>query len=200
MIYSACIIHAAEGDFAWAWGFGQPGQNLADIGYDVFVDSTGNVYTTGSFQGTVDFDPGSVTFNLTSNGAHDIYISKLDSSGNLVWARAMGGNLRDGGSSIFVDSSGNVYTIGSSRSSVDFDPGPGTQRLPQVSKNLTVSGVCWPISSGCFTVFAPGFGHPIAQSVATQRIIFVARHLHWSRVSGGILNEFPLSEPPYNPA
>jgi len=55
-------------------------------GYSVAVDSSGNVYTTGYFEGTVDFDPGAGTTNLTSNGNYDVFVSKLDSSGNLVWA------------------------------------------------------------------------------------------------------------------
>jgi hypothetical protein len=58
------------------------------------VDSAGNVYTTGYFQGTVDFDPGAGTVNLSSAGSDDIFVQKLDASGNLVWARGMGGTMQ----------------------------------------------------------------------------------------------------------
>ena len=61
----------------------------------------------------MDFDPDVGTFNLTSSGAVTIFIvSKLDSNGNLVWARAMGGTSDDRGQAVSVDSSGNVYTTG----------------------------------------------------------------------------------------
>ena len=62
-----------------------------DYGRSVAVDSSGNVYTTGYFSGTSEFDPGSGTSDLTSNGDEDVFVSKLDSSGYLVWAKNLGG-------------------------------------------------------------------------------------------------------------
>ena len=56
------------------------GGTSTDMSHSVAVDSSGNVYTTGYFAGTVDFDPGSGTTNLTSNGNQDGFVSKLDSS------------------------------------------------------------------------------------------------------------------------
>jgi hypothetical protein len=44
-------------------------------------------YTIGGFSGTVDFNPGSGIYNLTSIGDHDIFVSKLDSAGNFIWAK-----------------------------------------------------------------------------------------------------------------
>jgi hypothetical protein len=60
------------------------GGTNVDQGIDVALDSAGNVYTTGFFLGTVDFDPGAGTFNLTSAGSGDLFVSKLDASGNFV--------------------------------------------------------------------------------------------------------------------
>ena len=75
-------------NFEWAKGIGGSG---LDSGLSLAIDSEGNVYTTGSFQGTADFDPGAGTFNLTSAGETDIFISKLDSQGNFEWAKNFGG-------------------------------------------------------------------------------------------------------------
>ncbi|MBT5207449.1 MAG: hypothetical protein HOM00_10215, partial [Acidimicrobiaceae bacterium] len=116
------------------------GGTNADYGYSVAVDSSGNVYTTGYFNGTVDFDPGAGTANLTSNGYKDVFVSKLDSSGNYVWAKNFGGTGNDMGYSVAVDSSGNVYTTGYFTGTVDFDPGAGTTNLvPNGSSDAFVS-------------------------------------------------------------
>jgi len=127
--------NAADGDFVWAKRMG--GTN-GDYGYEIAVDGAGNVYITGSFRGTADFDPGAGTFNLTAAGSGDIFVSKLDVNGDFVWAKAMGGTDYDFGYGVAADGAGNVYTTGSFQETVDFDPGAGTF-------NLTAAG-----SSGIF--------------------------------------------------
>ena len=116
----------ADGNLLWAVSMGGI---ATDIGHSIITDVAGNVYTTGGFNWTVDFDPGADTHNLTSTGYYDIFIQKLDPNGNLIWARSMGGTSSDYGYSITTDALGNVYTIGTFRDIVDFDPGAGTFNL-----------------------------------------------------------------------
>src|SRR5690349_5759017 len=63
----------ASGNFLWAKNLGGGG---ADYSFSLCLDDAANVYTCGNFIGTADFDPGAATFNLTSNGLTDIFISK----------------------------------------------------------------------------------------------------------------------------
>ena len=118
-----------SGNFVWAKSMG--GTDY-DVGYSIALDASSNVYTTGYFQGTADFDPGTGTFNLTSTGSEDIFISKLDASGNFVYTKSMGGTGTDHGHSIAIDASGNVYTTGYFYDIADFDPGTGTFNLTSV--------------------------------------------------------------------
>ena len=121
----------STGSFIWAKSFG----NISvEKGLDITLDNSGNIYAVGQFTGTVDFDPGPGVFNLNSNGDYDLFICKLTSSGNLVWAKSMGALGVDLGGSIAVDDLNNVYTTGYFQSTVDFDPGPGVH-------NLTASGM-----------------------------------------------------------
>ena len=116
----------SAGNFVWAK---QMGGGSGDFAVAVAVDGSGNVYTTGFFFGTADFDPGAPTFNLTSAGGRDIFVSKLDSAGNFVWAKRMGGVSFDEAVGVAVDGSGNVYTTGPFFGTADFDPGAGTFNL-----------------------------------------------------------------------
>lgn len=113
----------AYGNFIWARQMGGTGFDRAQA---VAVDNNGNVYTTGYFSETVDFDPGEGTSELTSAGQRDVFIQKLDSNGNLVWVKQMGGDANDRSTSIAVDNNGNVYTTGYFSGSGDYDPGNGT--------------------------------------------------------------------------
>jgi len=125
----------ASGDFVWAKQMGGANSVGSDDGLSIAVDSNGDVYTTGLFKGISDFDPSSGTYNLTSFGFIDIFVSKLNSSGNFVWAKQMGGTMEDVGWSIAVDSCGNVYTTGSFSDTSDFDPSPDIYNLTSFGYN-----------------------------------------------------------------
>ncbi|PCJ27667.1 MAG: hypothetical protein COA97_03350 [Flavobacteriales bacterium] len=117
-----------NGNFFWAKG-GIGGRAGGD---DIAVDEFGSVLVTGSYFGTTDFDPGPNTFNVTSSNSNDIYIQKLDSNGNFIWAKSMGGASNDAGVAITTDSFGNVYTTGMFSGTADFDPGIGSDSLTPV--------------------------------------------------------------------
>ena len=126
-----CFLSKAQGNFLWGKDIG--GLGGYDDGYSTAVDAAGNIYTTGNFLGTVDFDPGPGVYTLTAVGQQDIFICKLDASGNFVWAKKIGGIAYDSGRSITVDASGNVYTTGFFMIAADFDPGLGVYNLTSVS-------------------------------------------------------------------
>jgi hypothetical protein len=79
-----------------------------DIGYGVAVDSSGNVYVTGSIGG----NPGTSVFS-------DIFLAKFDSSGNLLGSQQFGTPFDDIAYGVAVDSSGNIYITGSTGGSLD---------------------------------------------------------------------------------
>ena len=97
------------------------------------TDSFGNIYTTGTFIGTADFDPGVGSYPLTTFNwdpfypKTDFFVSKLNSNGLFLWAKAIGGKNDDQGSSIAADEIGNTYITGFYYDKVDFDPNGGIQ-------------------------------------------------------------------------
>ncbi|MEN6494052.1 MAG: SdrD B-like domain-containing protein, partial [Thermoguttaceae bacterium] len=121
----AGLVGAAQG-FGFALGAGSAGQ---DEGQSVTVDAAGNVYVAGSFSGTVDFDSGPGTYNLTSAGSKDAFVAKYSSTGALLWARSMGGTSSDEATGIAVAADGSVYASGHFAGTADFCSGPGTAYL-----------------------------------------------------------------------
>ncbi|MBK7636413.1 MAG: T9SS type A sorting domain-containing protein [Saprospiraceae bacterium] len=113
-----------SGNFMWAKQFGGTGLVFSK---DLAIDDDNNIYSIGSFTGTADFNPSLLgVHNITSAGNTDVYISKLNSSGNFVWAKAISGVDIQTGESIEVDALNNVITIGQFREVTDFDPNPAS--------------------------------------------------------------------------
>jgi hypothetical protein len=121
----------SDGALVWAKQFGG---NANDFMHGLAVDADGNVYTVGEFAGTADFDPGTGTLNFTPLGSVEAFISKLDTNGNLVWARQFEATDTVQGFGIAVDKNQNVYTTGSFSESADFDPGISDEVLTAVAQ------------------------------------------------------------------
>lgn len=121
LFLSICFSSLSAQQLSWA--FSQGGDKF-DAGKSICSDASGNIYIVGYFFDTVDFDPGSDTNNLISQGSSDIYIQKLDASGNLIWVKSIGGVGGEFGSDIEVDALGNIYILGIFSDTIDFDPGP----------------------------------------------------------------------------
>lgn len=118
----------SAGDCLWAKQLG----DTSTVGTSISIDDAGNIYSTGTFEGTRDFDPGSGIYNLTSAGSTDIYISKLNASGDFVWAKRIGGPLADGNfrSCLTINpDDGEMYITGYFKGTSDFDPGAGVFNL-----------------------------------------------------------------------
>lgn len=79
----------ANGNFVWAKNLGS---NKSINCKAIALDTQNNVYLTGSFLGTVDFNLGDDNFYMSvQNSSSDTFISKLDTSGNFVWAKQFKG-------------------------------------------------------------------------------------------------------------
>lgn len=100
-----------------------------NAGTSIAIDPLGNIIAAGSFIGSPDFDPGTGTHTLTSNGLYDAFVLKLDSDGNFLWVKQFGAANWDQIESIAVDDNGDIYTTGRFVFTVDFDPGPGVYNL-----------------------------------------------------------------------
>src|SRR5690349_13853021 len=122
VFYYSCNALSQVPNWLWAKSIGSLG---TESGQGITADQAGNVYTTGWFSGNVDFDPGPSSYYLNGFGNGNIFISKLDNSGNFIWARSLGVNGNNFGMSIALDQYANVYVTGGFSDSIDVDPGPG---------------------------------------------------------------------------
>lgn len=94
----------------------------------IALDPAGNVYMSGMFKGTVDFDPGPGVVNHTSAGEDDIFVMKLDPDGAHMWSCSFGTTEGvEGGWDLAVDASGNAFVMVSAQGTIDVNPGPGVE-------------------------------------------------------------------------
>ena len=91
----------------WQWVTQAGGTNI-DVVNDIAIDNVGNNYVTGYFTNSTTFG----SYFLTSSGINDIFVAKINTTGNWLWATQAGGTSMDRGSGITIDNAGNSYVTG----------------------------------------------------------------------------------------
>ncbi|MBP0904061.1 T9SS type A sorting domain-containing protein [Mariniflexile gromovii] len=117
--------------FNWA---GTYGGQANDVVSKIHVDNEGNIYSTGFYAEDCDFDPTEGSYILQHSFDTDIFVSKINKNGELIWAKSIGGTANDAGRDISTDADGNVYITGTFVETVDFDPGAGVFQLTSLSQ------------------------------------------------------------------
>lgn len=126
----------SAGSLRWAFNAGGTISTAYEEGGQDLVVNGADIYLTGNFEGTADFDPGAGTGSLVSNGMLDIFLAKYDTAGNYNWAFSAGSaSKHDFSYGIDVDGSGNLYITGGFEEKVDFDPSGGVDTLVSASSN-----------------------------------------------------------------
>ncbi len=117
-----------DGNYLWSKQLHASG--AWEVGNDIVVDEAGNIFLTGTFQDTADFDPGSGVANMISAGhSRDLFFARYDTDGNYIWAKKIGSSNVESGSSIALDGNGNICLSGYFKDNADFNPGSGVNNL-----------------------------------------------------------------------
>jgi hypothetical protein len=119
------------GNFVWAVSPAASGTCNPEL--PLALDGLNNIYVTGDFGDTLDFDPGTGTYNLAPNGPimvsgqpvlnPDVFVSRINENGSFGWARRFGSAFEnERGETIAVTQNGRINIAGTFSDTVDFDP------------------------------------------------------------------------------
>jgi hypothetical protein len=162
------------------------------------VDAAGNVYLTGNTN-SVDFPATTGAFDLTySTGSpppvtYDAFVTKLSSTGALVWSTYLGGSNNDIGRAIAVDSLQNVYVTGVTQST-EFPVTPGSLRTTTNGSDMFVTKLN---ASGSILIWSTFLGGSIGGDTPEAIAVDSARNVVVVGESGS--GNFPMAGNGYDP-
>lgn len=182
-----------EGNFVWAKRIGNTTKDYYQFADSrgIDIDSDNNVYTTGNFTGTFDFDPGLNTHTIISDN-YDWYVLKLNGQGDFKWADVFGGSEMDIGADVAVGSDGNVYAVGTIGHSADMDPGPGVYNITTV--NQYGASVLTKVNSNGGFIYAAPFeseGTDYGSSLGRRMVVDNSQNIYITGYLTGIIDFDP---------
>jgi hypothetical protein len=204
-------VRAQLSAFRWVAKSGGSGD---DYGNGIAVDQAGNSFVVGSFNNSATFGG----TNVSSFGGDDLFVTKYDPAGNLLWVRTAGGSTNDTANGVAVDGGGNCYVTGTFWNAANF----GTTNLNSsggrdvfLVKYSGTGNLVWVTHAGgvdddrglaiavdgSSNIFVTGTFNGTAAFDNTNLVsagvfdIFVAKYdsagrLLWARQAGGILDDY----------
>ncbi|MBI1286317.1 MAG: T9SS type B sorting domain-containing protein [Flavobacteriales bacterium] len=106
----------SQGNISWVKQFGGTG---SDAAYANDRDANGNIFVSGYFSGTMTVDG---TTLVSNNSSQDVFLAKLDPTGNLIWIRTFGGVDHDFVYDLAVDQAGNAIITGNFKGTITVGP------------------------------------------------------------------------------
>lgn len=114
----------SDGEFNWVKTIDMYGGVFTQE-YTLDVDAANNIYLTGSYTRRIQVPMDGDTLiinNIDTAGSYDVYLWKLDASGNVRWFETYGGYANDFSLDVAVDDLGEIYVSGQFNMTADFDP------------------------------------------------------------------------------
>ncbi|HQW32730.1 MAG TPA: hypothetical protein PLS92_09995 [Flavobacteriales bacterium] len=99
-------VYDADATLLWQVPMATPGGAFVNA---AMMDADGNVYVSGHFSGTVDFDPGTGN-SATTAQSFDFYVQKLHADGSFAWVAH--GGTENGARELAMGPNGHVYAAG----------------------------------------------------------------------------------------
>ena len=145
----------------WVKSFGG---TESDKGISIGTDSSGNVYISGYYNTSADFDQITLTNNNASGTNKENFVAKLDSNGNVLWAipggNQSGGCCDDRALGMHVTPGGDVFITGTFWSSyyLGVRGAPGTIDVPGSQRNAHDNSLLAKIDTDGNPQWVIGFG------------------------------------------
>jgi hypothetical protein len=125
-----CFVakYGADGNYQWAFGLGNIGQNTQERSWDITVEPDGDFYVAGGFHGTMNFNPLGTAMNYSlPDTLAGLFIAKYNTNGVCQWVISLDAQttsvFNEGYATCDIDGSGNLYIAGNFRgTNVNFNP------------------------------------------------------------------------------
>ncbi|UKN02010.1 T9SS type A sorting domain-containing protein [Paracrocinitomix mangrovi] len=160
-----------NGNFVWVKNVGN---SYGTILSAMHLDSENNICFGGKFNFQIDMDPGPGVYNLDPSGvgSSNMYITKLDSAGNFLWAFNLGNSSGyDLINSLCHDDLNSIYITGQFADTVDFDPSGNSFELIGPS-SLSSGFICKYSSNGeliwANSMIVEGIGDVLPNSITVD--------------------------------
>lgn len=119
----------SAGNLIWAYPISSVSPSFNRGIGDMEVAANGDLLVVGTFRNGIDFDPGPATLTFTPIGYEDMFLLRISSAGNLVYAKVIGSGDGEAPYDMELDSQGNIIVVGTFDDFMDILPGSGTYNI-----------------------------------------------------------------------